>query len=476
MGSLYPSANLEADSATQAGYVMATAPKPRTTQAKIKHEILDRYLSVWGRIIVNGLREHIPKVQARGRPFELHFVYVDCNAFRGQYPGELEDFVAGRAMETVYGSPVIGVQALDRLAEWAKQKVKLNLHVNAVLIELNKKPFRELQESLTDAGFADRVRLTCDFSSLRNRDIAVAQADWTTLVDDLVCYTQTEYTYSFYLLDPYGPMAIPLSCAGKIVKCQRHDVMINMPYQDLLKKTGLTTKDNLSPGQQELCDHYDRMFGSQRWRDIVQNHQMVTTLRLASGELSAVAEEELAQGVTLEGELAGCYRDALRSTDGSLAVKKIKLHFPDRQRTMYYLYLTTHDPSGALRMNKILHEAGQHEYGLRERLKHAKKERAHGMSMLPGMFEIPVVLPTRLEDQRPEIADIADHIVRMLDGRQLERPQIYQAFADELYFADEINKAVTQLKREGRAHYDGPQNDKGVLISIGRAVSSKKQV
>src|SRR5215210_1663174 len=106
---------------------MPASPKPRTTQAKIKHTILDRYLSVWGRIIINALRGHIRRAQALGRPFDLHFVYVDCNAFSGRYPGELEDVVAGRAAGTVYGSPVIGVRALDRVAEWAKDELGLDL-------------------------------------------------------------------------------------------------------------------------------------------------------------------------------------------------------------------------------------------------------------------------------------------------------------------------------------------------------------
>ena len=86
------------------------------------------------------------------------------------------------------------------------------------------------------------------------------------------------------------------------------------------------------------------------------------------------------------------------------------------------------------------------------------------------MDAIPFTFPSRPEEQRPAIADIADHIVRLLDGQRLERPQIYQALANDVYLAGEINKALTQLKREGRAYYDGGQGDKGVVISIGRAV------
>lgn len=443
---------------------MPTQPKPRTTQAQIKHRILDRYLAVWGRIILNGLGKSIARVRASGRRFDVHFVYVDCNAFSGRYPGELVDVVAGRPADTVYGSPVIGVQALDRLAEWARDKWGIEIRVNAVLIEMHKRPFAELQESLRDAGLGGRVRQTTDFAALRPGEIAVVNDDWRSLVDALVAYTETGYTFALYLLDPYGPMAIPLRYASRIVNSPRHDVIINMPYQDLLKKTGLLKKGELSPAEQEICDHYDRMFGGQQWRAIAQNH-------LALGDLSAANPQALERATTLEEDLAECYRDALLRADPALSVKKVKLHFPDRQRTMYYLYLTTHDATDALEMNKILHEAGQHEHELRERLKQATKVRSSGMvGTLPHMDAIPFALPPRPEEQRPDLADVGERIVRLLDGRRLERPQIYQALADDIYFAGEINRALTQLKREGRAHYEGGQRDKGVVISIGRAV------
>ncbi len=415
---------------------MPAQSKPRTTQAKIKHEILDRYLAIWGRIILNGLRGDIVRVRSSGRRFDVHFVYVDCNAFSGRYPGELEDAIAGRPAGTVYGSPVIGVQALDRLSEWARDTMALDIRVNAVLVEMRKGPFDELQESLRAAGLGNRVQLTTDFKALGPGEIAVVRGDWTSFVDSLVDYTQTGYTFALYLLDPYGPMAIPLHCADRIINAPRHDAIINMPYQDLLKKTGLLKKEELSPQEQKVCDHFDRMFGGQHWRSIVQDHHMITSVRLALGDLSAADEEALERGATLEEELAGCYREALLCTDPALSVKKIKLHFPDRQRTMYYLYLTTHDANGALKMNEILHEAGQHEHELRERLKQAKKERSSGMvGMLPFMDSIPLTFPSRPEEQRPAIADIADHIVRLLDGQQLKRPQIYQALANDIYFA-----------------------------------------
>ncbi len=53
--------------------------KPRSTQTKVKHTILEKYLKAWGGIIVNGLRSDRVK--------EVHFVFVDCNASNGRYNG-----------------------------------------------------------------------------------------------------------------------------------------------------------------------------------------------------------------------------------------------------------------------------------------------------------------------------------------------------------------------------------------------------
>ena len=66
-------------------------PKPaievRKPQTKVKHTILKHYLSAWGGIILQGLKNEAQKTQARGRPFRAHLVYVDCNAYKGRYRG-----------------------------------------------------------------------------------------------------------------------------------------------------------------------------------------------------------------------------------------------------------------------------------------------------------------------------------------------------------------------------------------------------
>ncbi len=142
---------------------MVARPNPRPTQTRVKHELLDRYLAIWGRIIVNGVKTKALEARAQNRAFDMHLVYVDTNAFTGRYDGELEDIAAGRPVETVYGSAVVGVQALDRLAAWA-EGVGITIRTNTILIEQRRGFSRELQATLTKADLGDRVRLTTQFS------------------------------------------------------------------------------------------------------------------------------------------------------------------------------------------------------------------------------------------------------------------------------------------------------------------------
>src|SRR4051794_2932284 len=92
--------------------------EPRSTQTKVKHTILEKYLKAWGGIIVNGLRGDQVK--------DVHFIYIDCNASFGRYNGELEDSVINREAQTIWGSPIIGVKALDGHAAWITKDRGIN--------------------------------------------------------------------------------------------------------------------------------------------------------------------------------------------------------------------------------------------------------------------------------------------------------------------------------------------------------------
>jgi three-Cys-motif partner protein len=433
--------------------------KPRSTQTKVKHTILKDYLKSWGGIIINGWRRN---------PNPLHLVYVDCNGSFGRYNGELEDKVARRQIKPVFGSPIIGVETLDELAAWVRESVGIKIRTNTIIFEQERSIFNELKRSLEMAGLARRVQETEDFFSLRDGEIAVLQKDSTLMTSNLIAYTQSGYTFSFFSLDPYGPKGIPLSFVGEIVRQQRHDVIINVPYYDLYKKAGIVPKQNQLSSDEKLLQNYDDMFGNKEWQYIVK---ALDTDPMREGQ-KALYQETLDHNVSLseraieagnlELELMNYYKKSLLSVDPGLTVKSIGLNFPDRERRIYYLYLTTHDPTGALKMNEVLWEAGFQEHELRWELMELKK---HGPQAPLPLFEYKAPVPQA--PQRKTTEEIARQIHVLFRGKSKTRKDIYSALADETYFNGEVDKALTYLKRKNLASFE---NDSGIntLIKISK--------
>ena len=139
---------------------------------------------------------------------------------------------------------------------------------------------------------------------------------------------------------------------------------------------------------------------------------------------------------------------------------------------MFHLYLTTHDPNGALRMNEVLWEAGLEEHELRQRLQEAKRRAAQEVgsdgSVQMSMFELLGEEPQdrKIEKPpRPSIDEIADAITRCFEGKTVERREIYARFAEETYFAKEIDKALVYLQKNSKGNYSGDlRNDTQITI------------
>ncbi len=431
--------------------------EPRNTQTKVKHMILAKYLDTWGGIIFNPLRATARKFTSMGRSFDFHFVYVDCFAYKGKYAGDSEDILRDRSVSPVTGSPIIGIRSLDKLAEFARRTANVDLRINTILVEEKLDNFTDLRQNLADEGFGQRVRETTDFSSLKPNEIAIVNADCVSLRNELVNYTTEGYTWAFYLLDPYGPSGIPHDFIASIIQQDHHDAMINFPYQDLHRKTGFILSDKVGPVQQQLVNYWTDVFGSEKWKEIasaVDNPE--SWLEVLRGIPLTDLEKDtlLAGGVSefIEGVLVRLYRITLGRMDPQLAVKLIDLQFPDKERTMFYLFLTTHDPTGALSLNKILHDAKLWEHELRYRYRFAKKTTAPGQLSL---FTIEPDVPN-IEMPRPPVEEIVQDIVARFGGKTVEKREVFRKLADEIYSPSEIDKALSLLRKTEQAQFDTP--------------------
>jgi len=409
---------------------MSKAEKVRAIQTEVKHLILKVYIGAWGGIILGGI--------SRSTVRDVHFVYVDANAFRGWYPGDQSDEINQTNQTMVFGSPIIGIEAFDDLVAFAHKTYSIRLRVNAILVEKERRIFQDLVETLHKKGYGSRLIINpTNLLSLANQQIAVINGDSTALVDKLVRFTSSRKKYSFYFLDPFGASGIPLrGYVDKIISLPRHDVIINFPYLDLHRKTGLTQRPELSVEMEQRLQNCDRMFGHNHWRTLATDMD---------------DEADHRKSLQLEQELVDLYRDALKGVDPELAVKSIRMRFPERERTMYYLFLTTHDPTGALTMNQLLWDAKLAENELRWQLRE-KKEVAPEQLRL---FNIPVPPPPDQPEARPSKEVIADHISELLRGRRMVLREVYLALADEQYFTREVDSAIRFLRRKKKAHFLG---------------------
>ena len=142
--------------------------------------------------------------------------------------------------------------------------------------------------------------------------------------------------------------------------------------------------------------------------------------------------------------------------DSNIVTKLISLKFGDKERTMFYLFLTTHNETGALALNKILSDAKYLEYELRYRLKFAKKtapppgQMTLWASSLDGM-EVPQPEKT----PRPSNEKIGEYIMQKFSGREATKKDVYKKLANTLYFPNEIDKALRYLRRVESACFDG---------------------
>ncbi len=400
---------------------------PRKIATRIKHEIIKEYLQAWGGIIVHGLRSYFSDPN-----FMTHFVYVDCFSFTSKY-------TSGKSV--AYGSAVIGIQELDKLQNWVLETYSYRLTRNAILVEENAEYFEQLLDTLTELGYEDRIVVNpADLNALSDGQIALFQSDYRMQINKILHFT-SHYVWSFYLLDPYGPRGIDLQSVSKVIRQKRTDSIIYFPYLDLQRKTGLLLKPEvtLRKANNKQLIQYDKLFGSTDWRQLT------------------VDEHEKQKDVM--DMLILYYRNVLRGVDSDLAVKHIPLKFDSKQRTKYVLYLTTHDGTGALRMNEILGNATIREFDYRTEQRIAKQVPPTQMSMFT-LEETKNDHPDRPAVPEVDIQVLSNRMINVFKGRNITLRDIYKEMADMAYFVDDIRETLKELKKNNRITFTGSLRNK----------------
>ncbi len=419
--------------------------KPRDIQTQVKHIILSSYLDKWAGIIVAGKAGPARLAASRGLPFSARLVFVDGFSYKGRYLCDTSDLLLNVApsSQTIWGSPILGIQGLDKARQFAQMR-GFRIDTGTILVEDDDDDISDLKESLRIAGVEARVAINPLHIAPSDDRISVTRGDFLHHVDPIINYIAQPYTNALVLLDPYGPKGIPYAMVSRIVAQRDADVMINLPYQDLHKKLGYLLNEGERPGDRALLANYDAMFGTSAWRDIATRIKA----EVSPGERT----------IKYEAELASFYLEQLRAVDPTLVVKSIRLQFADRDRTMFYLYLTTHDPTGALALNRVLSEAKLTEYELKSNRQHAKwVHESHQEGQLT-LFDagMGAADPSSKDERIVDYAKLATDIAQLLRSRDLKLREVYAALANSNVFADEIDRALRDLKQRREASFDTP--------------------
>lgn len=415
----------------------------RPTQTRVKHEILEEYLQKWAGIITQGLGRSYREAVKRNplAVFNARFVYVDCFAFEGRYASEKD----GKSWAN--GSPLIGIEALDKAKSYVERQIGFKLETYVILFEKEKSTFEKLLVSLNEAGYEDRLYHSGDFPGMSDGQIAVLHGDYRNHIDAVLSFTGRPYTWAFYLLDPYGFVGMEMDIVSQIIRQDRNDVMINFMYYALQKDTGRVPSDLAE--DEKRVHHWDRMYGSEEWRAIVERHSSSSDSHSSDNR---------------ETQLVQRYAQSLQNQDSDLVVKSIPLLFKDRQRTMFYLFLTTHDPTGALAINEILYSAKQNEYDYRVQWKNEQLQEI-GAGIQQSLFGD---APERnsISPPRPSVENIEQTIYKKCAGQKLEFREVMRRVVNTSYFPGDVKSAVARLRKRNLAKYEGQLRNDTIITFV----------
>ena len=421
---------------------MAVELRSRNTQTQVKHQVLEQYLAAWGGIITTGLTGGAWNAAQRGQPFHSRLIYFDGFSYVGRY---LRDQDSPREYEV--GSPVIGIKALDKLTQYANAKPGLAVSRIVILYEVRRDYYLELLETLSMEGFENRVKIAPELSSLADGDIAVFHGDATNFAGHLH-EVMIANTFMFAFVDPYGPTGIPYEFVRRMVAERRVDVMINWPFLDHQRKTGIVVKKDLTQSEIRLLNNYDRIYRDNKsWRELVD---------------PAGPDDDI------ELILVNHYNTTLKEMDQELAVKQLRLQFPVADRTMYYLYLTTRNPDGALAMNEVLDKAKLSQHVLRSYSKSRLESQKQGMELMFDTAQYTRGAPPPLEI---DIDVLADDIYVQLNTRTVSYREVKRilVLADTDVYERHIASAIRKLRRNGKCSFVGDLRNNTDIQFIGSA-------
>jgi len=164
-----------------------------TEHAKVKHEILSKYITSWSKIL--------------GKFYNLNI--FDCFAGRGKYANGEE------------GSPLKIIKILINL----RKKTGKPRKAKFFFIEANKKNFKMLESEVK--GY---VREDLDWL-----DINIFQGEFSDTISTILENHSSDISPGFFFIDPFGFGGIPLKKIEKLLSYERTEVFITFMIRDVIR-------------------------------------------------------------------------------------------------------------------------------------------------------------------------------------------------------------------------------------------------
>lgn len=389
-------------------------------------------------------------------PGPARFVYVDAFASSGIYAGEAHERQSGRA-GPVHGSPVIGIEALD--AMHVQPECGRPIQTYAILVERDPTCYAKLLETLRERGWADRILEHPDPITFVPGGIALFNMDFRDIWRQVYLFTDQQYLYSFYLLDPYGPDGIPLSMVGPIVLQKRTDCLINFITSRAIRAAGFLKDPSAAGGEYTLLG----------WtRVAAESDKDAQELLEEWGRRFPLDQGEDTPTEAVDW-LLNQTRCAYERLDPNLVVKLMPLLYQNRERVMMHLFLTTSNVSGALALNETLSKAGAAEYLERQRfMLYQFERRGFDRSGTPSLFadQLDTFLTPRSADPNVDLDEVMARIRDRFAGQIVTFDDVRRQFVNSDLWPKHFVKAVKGLRAAGYCSFAADTPSPGTAIQF----------
>jgi three-Cys-motif partner protein len=250
---------------------------------RVKHELLDKYLGGWLPIL-------------GGRNSRL--VIVDGFAGRGAYNDGTD------------GSPVVILRKVQELISAGKVK-----EVTCALVEADPNNFANLKEVLRNKSPL--------FPDVKN--VQLENDKFETVANRILDSVGHRISPSFWFVDPFGFTDMSFDTIRRLMSLSRSEVFITLMLRDIGRF--LTHPD--------LPQIFDRLFGTQEWRRIVDSSP---------------------SGQKREHQLRDLYAAQLRGLGCKVTVFRVSMD--EKEQTLYYMIHATNHPKGRWLMKDVMAKQG----------------------------------------------------------------------------------------------------------------------